>query len=117
MKQIDKDRFHSKSMASAYDQMCQLLVPGYNLMQNTLMDILKFQNKKDIILLDLGAGSGILIEKILKEFPESICYYLDFSEDFMIFAKDKLQQYPDQVRYIKSDFCQSWESEIKKNLM
>jgi ubiquinone/menaquinone biosynthesis C-methylase UbiE len=79
MKQIDKDRFHSKNMADAYDQMCQLLVPGYTLMQDTLIDILKFKGTKNIVLLDLGAGSGIFIERILKEFPDSICYYLDFS--------------------------------------
>jgi hypothetical protein len=36
MKQIDKDRFHSKTMARSYDEMCQLLVPGYGLMQNNI---------------------------------------------------------------------------------
>lgn len=119
MGQLDKDRFHSKSMASAYDEMCQLLVPGYDLMQDTLTDFLKFENMEDLILLDLGAGSGILIEKILKEFPESTCYYLDFSDDFMSVAKENLQKYEDRVTYIKADFCSSWELEItaKPNLI
>ncbi len=112
MEQVDKERFHSKNMADAYDQMCQLLVPGYDLMQDTLIDFLKFENMEDLILLDLGAGSGILIEKVLKEFPNSICYYLDFSDDFMSVAKEKLYKYQDQVTYIKSEFCDTWESEI-----
>jgi len=112
MKQIDKDRFHSKNMADAYDQMCQLLVPGYTLMQDTLIDILKFKGTKNIVLLDLGAGSGIFIERILQEFPDSICYYLDFSDDFLNVATKRLCKYQDRVTYIKSEFCDSWESEI-----
>ena len=114
MKQLDKDRFHSESMATAYDQMCQLLVPGYDLMQNTLMDFLKFENFKDLILLDLGAGSGRLIEKILKEVPDSQCYYLDYSDDFMGVAKNKLKKYHDQITYIKSDFGDSWEGQVEE---
>lgn len=55
--------------------MCQLMVPGYNFMQETLINTIKFENLQKIKLLDLGAGSGILIEKILKEFPESTCTY------------------------------------------
>ncbi len=114
MKQVNKNRFHSKDMATTYDKLCQLMVPGYDFMQNTLIDILKFENSEKIVLLDLGAGSGILIEKVLNEFPDSTCYYLDYSDDFMILAHEKLKKYEDQVTYIKSDFCGEWESEIKE---
>jgi ubiquinone/menaquinone biosynthesis C-methylase UbiE len=89
------------------------MVPGYNFMQDTLIDILKFENIEELILLDLGAGSGILIEKILKEFPDSICYYLDYSKDFMSLTQNKLKKYQDRVTYIQSDFSGNWESKIK----
>jgi len=115
MKQPDKNRFHSKTMARSYDEMCQLLVPGYDLMQDTLIDFLKFEDIKNMILLDLGAGSGILIERILKEFPDSICYYLDYSNDFMNVAREKLEKYDNRVTYIKSDFGGDWESNITEN--
>ncbi len=114
MKQSDKERFHSITMANSYDQMCRLLVPGYDLMQNTLIDILKFEDINEIILLDLGAGSGILIEKVLKNFPDSICYYLDYSNDFMTLAQKKLLKYEDRITYIQSDFSDDWGSEIQK---
>lgn len=114
MKQRDKNRFQSKSMANAYDKVCQIIVPAYDFMQDALINMLKFEDMEKIVLLDLGAGSGILIEKILKEFPDSICYYLDSSDDFMHIAKKKLQQYENRVTYIKSDFCGNWESEIKE---
>ena len=111
---MNKDRFHSKNMAKTYDKMCQLHVPGYDFLQDTVLDILKLENMKKIVLLDLGAGSGILIEKVLKEFPDSTCYHLDFSEDFISVAKERLGKYEDRVTYIKSDFCSNWELEIKQ---
>lgn len=114
MKQRDKDRFHSMKMADAYDKMCEHLVPGYNFLQDTLINILKFEDIKEIVLLDLGAGSGIFIEKILKEFSNSKCYYLDYSDDFMNVAKERLQKYKGRVTFIKSDFCKYWESEINE---
>jgi tRNA (cmo5U34)-methyltransferase len=112
MKQIDKNRFHLQKMASNYDKMCQMTVPGYDFLQEAVIDILKFENMDNIVLLDLGAGSGILIEKVLKAFPDSVCYYLDFSDEFMSIAKERLQKYEDRVNYIKSDFCRDWESKI-----
>jgi len=111
---MNKDRFHSKTMAKTYDKMCNLLVPGYDFMQDTLINILKFENMAKIVLLDLGAGSGILIEKVLKEFPDSVCYYLDFSDDFISVAEEKLEKYENRVIFIKSDFCSNWESKIKE---
>ncbi|MGB9978766.1 class I SAM-dependent methyltransferase [Methanobacterium sp.] len=112
MEQIDKNRFHLQKMAVNYDKMCQIMVPGYNFLQNAVIDILKFENMDEIVLLDLGAGSGILIEKVLKEFPDSTCYYLDSSDEFMSVAKERLQKYEDKINYIKSDFCKNWESKI-----
>ena len=81
---------------------------------HVIIDILKFEKIEKMILLDLGAGSGILIEKILKEFPDSICYYLDSSDDFMYVAKKRLQKYENRVTYITSDFCENWELELKE---
>lgn len=112
MKQKNKERFHSNSMAKSYDQMCQLMVPGYNFMQNTLINTIKFENMDKIILLDLGAGSGILIEKVLKEFPDSRCIYLDYSNEFMNIAKNRLRKYKDRITYIKSDICDEWELQL-----
>jgi len=115
LKQRDKDRFHSMKMADAYDKMCQHLVPGYDFMQEALINILKFEDIKELVLLDLGAGSGIFMEKILNNFPDSKCYYMDYSEDFMNIAKERLKKNNDRVTFIKYDFCGKWESKLKEN--
>lgn len=116
MNDNNKNRFKSKSMAEMYDKICKFIVPGYEFMQDYLMDMLKFERIDKPVFLDLGAGSGILIERILKTFPNSKCYYLDSSEDFTSIAKDKLIDYGDRVTFINSDFSENWESNIQENI-
>ncbi len=113
MKQMDKDRFHSKSMTSKYDRMCRI-VPGYDFMQQTIIDMIKFNTQEKLVLLDLGAGSGIFIDKILKEFPDSVCYYLDYSDEFTSLARQKLQKYPDRVTYIHQILWVTGNHPLKK---
>ena len=55
MKQNNKERFHSKSMADSYNQMCQFIVPGYNFMQDTMINTLKFENIQEINLIRSGS--------------------------------------------------------------
>ena len=68
MAQIDKDRF--LTMAETYDKMVQKLVPQYDFLQNAIFDIISFPTDEKLVLIDLGAGSGIFIEKFLQKYPK-----------------------------------------------
>lgn len=57
MKQIDKQRFFA--MAEAYDRMCQHLVPGYDFLQDEVLRIAAADGKRDLTVVDLGAGRVI----------------------------------------------------------
>lgn len=103
-------------MAEMYDKVCKIIVPGYEFMQDSLIEILKFEGIKKPVILDVGAGSGILIERMLKTFPNSKCYYLDSSKDFISIAKDKLRGYKDRVTFINTDFSKEWESDIPEKI-
>jgi len=69
---IDKDRFFS--MAETYDAMCRKMVPGCDWLQEQLIRILQFLDARDPVLVDLGAGSAIFIERVLTAFPGALCY-------------------------------------------
>lgn len=60
MKQIEKDRFFT--MAETYNEMAQFLLPQYDFLQNEIFNIIKFLQKKELKVIDLGAGSGIILE-------------------------------------------------------
>lgn len=116
MKISNKDRFQTKSMAEMYDKVCKFLVPGYEVMQDFLMDILIFEKVESPVFMDIGAGSGILIERIMNTFPNSKCYYIDSSEDFTSIAKDRLKDYKERVTFVNADFTGNWESDINEKL-
>ncbi|MCP4050831.1 MAG: hypothetical protein GY730_09020 [bacterium] len=95
MKQIDKHRF--SNMAETYDKLCQYLVPGYDLIQNEVFNIVAFDKEDKLTFVDLGAGSGIFIEKILNRYPNACAYWVDFSEDFLAVAKKRLASFGNNI--------------------
>lgn len=110
MKQIDRERFFG--MAEAYDGMCRYMVPGYDFLQDELIRILEFRGVVDPVILDLGAGSGILLEKLLRRYPRATGYWLDFSEDFHRLAQKKLEPYAHRLTFIKASFKDEWEARL-----
>ncbi len=103
-----KERFNS--MAEEYDTHASIIVPKYNEMQEVICQIIKTIGKKEITVLDLGAGSGILLNKIGTEFNSKI-YWQDFSEDFMNVARKKPTS--NKTTYIISDLNQKeWNKDI-----
>jgi len=89
-------------MAETYDEMCQLLVPQYDFLQNEVLKIASFQKNEELAVIDSGAGSGIFVEKILSMYPLVKCYWVDYSKDFLAVAKKKLSKFKTRVEYILS---------------
>ena len=96
MNKIDEKRFFT--MAEAYDKMAPKLVPQYDFIQDEMIRSLGIKNYKNPVIIDLGAGSGIFIDKILNTNPTAVCYWVDYSEDFLKVAKNKLSKYGDKVK-------------------
>ena len=63
MTRIDKERFFN--MAETYDKMAQELVPQYDFLQDEALKLLNIHPHKESVVIDLGAGSGIFLGKIL----------------------------------------------------
>ncbi len=110
MTQIDENRFFT--MAEIYDNMVQKLVPQYDFLQNSIFNIIPFDIEDKLVLVDLGAGSGIFIEKFLTKYPKSQAYWIDYSEDFLKVAKKRLKRFHDRVKYIISNFEENWDSKV-----
>ncbi len=111
MEQIGKERFFT--MAETYDKMAPIMVPQYDLLQNEVFNICNFQKESKIVVVDLGAGSGIFLEKVLNIYPNSICYWIDFSLDFLKIAQNRLIQYENRVHYIHSAIEKNWEEKLE----
>jgi tRNA (cmo5U34)-methyltransferase len=110
MAHIEDNRFFT--MAETYDKMAQLLVPQYDLLQNEVFNIVGFSKNDPIVVYDLGAGSGIFLEKILTTFPNAVCYWIDYSYDFMKVTQNRLERFGNRTKYILSPLEKNWEEQL-----
>ncbi|MBN1977583.1 MAG: class I SAM-dependent methyltransferase [Anaerolineae bacterium] len=111
MEQIDRHRFFT--MAEAYDRVCQRLVPGYDFLQDEVLRITGGNEKTDATIVDLGAGSGIFLEKALSRWPDAKAHWVDYSEDFLSVARQRLARFDGRVVYTQASFEDDWESQVE----
>ncbi|MBI4661113.1 MAG: class I SAM-dependent methyltransferase [Verrucomicrobia bacterium] len=110
MSQMDKDRF--LSMAVCYDRMAPRLMPAYDLFQDHVIDLLHEGDCEPDLVVDLGAGSGILLEKILRRSARSRAVWVDSSPDFRNVAEKRLAAFRDRVRFIECALEDDWERQL-----
>ena len=110
MKLVDEQRIFS--MAETYDRMCRVLVPHYDLIQDEVLRLLDLGRDAAITVIDLGAGSGILLEKVLTRYPQARCFWIDYSEDFGRVAESRLARFGERVEYVVSPLEEAWETSL-----
>jgi tRNA (cmo5U34)-methyltransferase len=111
MDQTDKDRF--QNMADAYDGMCRVFVPHYDFLQDEIIRAIRYAGIDAPAIVDLGAGSGILIDQMLRAFPTATCCWMDFSSDFERVARARLEPYGDRVRFVRCSFMEDWKAQLE----
>lgn len=110
MTDTDHDRFFT--MAEAYDRMAPVLVPHYDWLQQEALRIPGLSARSAATVVDLGAGSGQLLEKVLKAYPQATCFWIDYSPDFLAVAEQRLAPYRDRVTFLQARMEEDWESRV-----
>jgi tRNA (cmo5U34)-methyltransferase len=110
MDQPDRERFFS--MGEVYDRMCQRLVPQYDWLHGCLVDMLQERLPQAPLIVDLGAGSGILLEKLLNAFPRARGVWMDYSHDFLGVARKRLEPVADRITFVHAAFADPWEQQL-----
>jgi ubiquinone/menaquinone biosynthesis C-methylase UbiE len=110
---LEKKINRFQSMADVYDKMAPILVPQYHFLQDTIIRFFHLNRLQDLTVVDLGGGSGIFLEKILRQNPRAEGYLIDASEDFLGIAREKLSIFKSRVHFLLSPIEASWETEIE----
>lgn len=110
MSQIDKDRFFN--MAACYDAVAPYLVPCYQWLQEQVIDLLFADGRTDKLLVDLGAGSGIFLDRVLARYPDAQALWVDYSNDFLAVARNRLAGYGSRVQFVCSTLQADWETQV-----
>ena len=88
-------RWNLAELAAGYDAAAPIVHPHYAEVQDQVLANLPFGKDDEIRLLDLGGGSGRLVERFLDAFPNASAVVLDQSQPFL----DLAQQPPFPVRF------------------
>ena len=107
---IDQQRF--LVMAEDYDRMAPLLVPMYDWLQQVMLHVLHLEPRDMGCLVDLGAGSGIFLEKALLRHSGLHGVWIDSSTAFMAVAQRRLAPMAARMTYILSALEAPWEAQL-----
>lgn len=95
-------------MAQSYDRYAPLLVPYYEEMQAVLLDRLRRAPAVRLVV-DLGAGTGRLLELVCRRFPEVHAVWVDRSPAMRAVAEERLKPFGDRVTFIQAALESPWE--------
>jgi len=110
MQYEDKERFIQ--MAEDYDRMAPFFVPQYDFLQREMILQSRIANIPRPAIVDLGAGSGLFLEKALAVNPRAFCYWVDSSPAFLAVAQRRLARFGKQVTYINSAIESEWKNQV-----
>jgi tRNA (cmo5U34)-methyltransferase len=97
-------RWNTSAAAEAYDHSAPAIHPHYKAVQNAIIDHLPFAQNESFIVVDLGGGSGRLLERMLERFAGAHAVLFDQSEPFLALAERRCDRWRIASR-ASSDAC------------
>jgi tRNA (cmo5U34)-methyltransferase len=91
--------------APHYDRVRRKLVPRFDDFYGTVINLVPCEKESSFTFLDVGAGTGLLAEMILKAFPASHAILLDISEGMLHQARERLTAFSGRVETIAADYA------------
>jgi SAM-dependent methyltransferase len=105
-------RWNSSAAAEAYDAAAPSIHPCYEKVQNQILDLLPFKGDAKLELVDLGAGSGRLAERVLTHFPRAQVSLIDQSEPFLGIAERRLAEHAGRTAFLQHRLQDDWSSAL-----
>lgn len=92
---------HFDEWAPRYDAQIREMVPRYEEVHDTLVALLALHPPRRF--LDLGAGTGYTLKRVLEAFPDSTAVGLDVSEEMLARARQRLAGLEERVALRATD--------------
>ena len=94
---------HFDSWAPRYDAQIREMVPRYEEIHDTLLALLSLRPPERF--LDLGAGTGYTLRRVLETFPPTTAVGLDVSSEMLERARQRLDGLESRVQLRRSDIA------------
>jgi tRNA (cmo5U34)-methyltransferase len=90
--------------ADRYDHQRRKVIPCFTDFYQTALDLVPCTSSQSFRFLDLGAGTGLLSEFIVKTFPNAVATLMDFSEKMLVKAKQRFSSNK-SVYFLTQDYA------------
>ena len=105
-------RWNTSAAAEAFDAGAPAIHPFYIVVQDEILRLLAAQPHEPKCVVDLGGGSGRLVERVLERFPNASAVLVDQSAAFLAIAERKLERFADRVTLIERHLQDDWPSAL-----
>lgn len=103
-------RWNVSDFAVAYDEAAERVHPFYLELQDAILNELAFPADAEVLLVDMGGGSGRLIERLLDKWPQARGIVLDQSEPFLALAERRLARFGSRASCVKARLQDDWRN-------
>jgi tRNA (cmo5U34)-methyltransferase len=91
--------------ARDYDRARRHLVPGFDGFYGAVLESVPFETEKEIRVLDLGAGTGLLSAMVAEKFPRARVTLVDLSVEMLRVARRRLAEEPARFEFRNMDYA------------
>jgi cyclopropane fatty-acyl-phospholipid synthase-like methyltransferase len=103
-------RWNTTDFADGYDEAAPIVHPHYAEVQDAILASLPQTLAAGGLVVDLGGGSGRLVERILANWPQAQAIIIDQSEPFLALAERRLARFGLRASCLLSRLQDAWEA-------
>lgn len=106
-------RWNQSQAAADYDGAAPIIHPRYIESQDSVLVALADQafTSRTFHVIDLGGGSGRLVERVLERFPQATATVVDQSDAFLAIARSRLERFAGRASYRSARLQDDWTAE------
>ena len=105
-------RWNTNEAAATFDAAAPAIHPFYVAVQDEILSLLGAGGREPTCVVDLGGGSGRLLERVLERFPNSRAILVDQSAAFLAVAERRLARFADRTTLIEKRLQDDWATEL-----
>lgn len=98
--------------AENYDRLQPIRLEMYDFYHNLALDFVPFDTQTEFRMLDLGCGTGTFLNYILQQYPKASCVAIDFSDEMIKIAAQKVNPYSDRADFHQGDLNKGLPSDL-----
>jgi len=105
-------RWNQSELAAGYDVGATLVHPHYIEVQDAILAEMEQVGATDGLIVDLGGGSGRLVERVLESFPDTTAIIIDQSQAFLDLAASRLERFGQRTSFDCRRLQEDWRNVV-----